>query len=156
MADIDDIHSCSPYCTRPGCVAQRDAVLGEPVAWKEWTGALKSEKTLDSDTPLYSRPSQGEAPAEWLKEAERLLQDCGPIWGTDALLAHLRRRPVAVPEGFALVPLEPTQAMLDAVAQKPHPTRPDGWRAHYSGLYRAMIAAHAGPGGEVDPFLQTR
>jgi len=50
----------------------------------------------------------------------------------DALLAHLR----TVPAGYALVPVEPTAEMLDAMQSS-------GWMP---GNYRAMIAA--APKGE--------
>jgi hypothetical protein len=36
------------------------------------------------------------------------------------------------------VPREPTEAMLAAVRQRPHPTRPDGWDSHYADLWRRM------------------
>lgn len=32
---MDEIHSCSPFCDRPLCVAVRDAVQAEREAWQE-------------------------------------------------------------------------------------------------------------------------
>jgi hypothetical protein len=48
-----------------------------------------------------------------------------------------------VAPGWKIVPAEPTQAMLAAVAGniRPHPARPDKWNERHAALYKAMLAA---------------
>lgn len=52
---------------------------------------------------------------------------------------------LAQPHGWKLVPLEPTQEMIDAVPTKPHPTRPNGWGDRNVAIYKAMIVAAPQP-----------
>jgi len=82
----------------------------------------------DGTYSLYIRPKTQTAD-EWLKEAERLILEYGSLrnrLATQAepceaaktqLLAHLRSHPAA-PEGFVLVPVEPTEAMIEAARIK--------------------------------------
>lgn len=62
-----------------------------------------------------------------------------PMWADHAEVnkATLRAAVALLSEAKA-VPREPTQAMLDAVRNRPHPTRPDGWADRHAVMWRRM------------------
>jgi hypothetical protein len=62
--------------------------------------------------------------------------------------------PVAYPEGWRLVPLEPTQKMIDAVPTKPHPTRPNGWGDRNAAIYQTMVLAATAPPAQPTPLQE--
>jgi hypothetical protein len=66
----------------------------------------------------------------------------GSVDIVDSVLAHLRASPApaAVPEGFVLVPIEPTEAMLEAV-RPIYSSNERGSIESRANLYRKMIAA---------------
>jgi len=55
------------------------------------------------------------------------------------LLEQLEKRPASPPDGFVMVPVEPTGAMIDAAAS--HEFQQCSGNASYVGIYKAMIAA---------------
>lgn len=63
----------------------------------------------------------------------------GPDLAVAEVIARYAAQSVAVPEGYALVPIEPTEDMIDA-AREAAINWPDGFPNHAEG-YRAMLAA---------------
>lgn len=110
-ATAEDIHSCSYYCTRPACVlAQRDE--------------LRDTNGAGNQVPPTAQP------------ADLIPQDalfvCGQM-GAHVTRVLVEAQPAAQPvqpQGWVLVPMEPTPGMVLAG---------DDWEA--AGIYRAMIAA---------------
>ena len=113
---------------------------------------LHSNKVCDALNAADARLAEPEQSyGAWVKEAEQLVRElaaqayidgslhnmrpwseCSDYTG---LLAHLRNHPAA-PEGYVLVPVEPTQEMLNAGYEA---GKDSAWS--YKNCYAAMIAA---------------
>ena len=70
----------------------------------------------------------------------------------EAVEAEINGHPPSIPEGYVLVPVEPTARMLTA-AKEAFPENDEDWYFHHSNdvihTYRAMIAAAANSKGDV-------
>ena len=70
------------------------------------------------------------------------------IKGLNARIAVLEAQQT-VPQGWKLVPIEPTEAQLATVrSQKSHPCAPDRWDSNNRRIYMHMLAAAPVPPGE--------
>lgn len=139
----------------------------EPVAWHITDGDAVSLSTrkIEADvwasdpsytvTPLYAHPSRGvvdEALAGRLEEISDSFDGAYEGWEKDrsdlyraaAILRQAAALP-AVPEGWVLVPREPTEAMLEAAMQREDDEPLSDWGklvpAPHAEIYAAMLAA---------------
>ena len=70
------------------------------------------------------------------------------IKGLNARIAVLKAQQT-VPQGWKLVPIEPTEAQLATVrSQKSHPCAPDRWDSNNRRIYMRMLAAAPTPSGQ--------
>ncbi len=137
---MNDMHSCSYFCDRPACIkAQRD----------ELRAALAAQPAEPVGDVVVSCNEDGQIVAVTRQDDEgRILSVIAESAAPPA--------PAAVPPGYVLVPVEPTQAMISAMmtseardAEGPFPMLMD--HLDYGGenkshtvlkaAYRAMIAA---------------
>ena len=125
---MNDMHSCSYFCDRPACIkAQRDELRAALAAQP---GAI--EQALQKIADFGQEQEQ--KPVAWIGL---------PGKGTPLFTAP--PAPAAVPPGYVLVPIEPTQAILDAPFVGK--VQPQDWHSHKRSRelmaenYRAMIAA---------------
>jgi hypothetical protein len=66
---------------------------------------------------------------DWVGETDRMLGTVGPLCPDCGEVTEL----VDVN-----APREPTEAMLAAVRNRPHPSRPDGWDSRHATIWRSM------------------
>lgn len=127
-------------------IAAADARLAAPVQSHEaWVEQMMGIVTHISE--LHSR---------YVNYNTKALHD---TWTAkkDELHAHLRNHPAVVPEGFVLVPVEPTEAMIESARLKWNERmqkriasgdiltpKPDAQQRALIENYKAMIAAKAG------------
>jgi hypothetical protein len=67
-------------------------------------------------------------------------------WKVESLYPRPVPVPVSVPEGWKLVPMEPTLEMVEATWEDDAVMKADGYNAIRKAMYRAMLAAS--PTGE--------
>ena len=145
-------------------LAAIDAARGEAVAWidMEPDGTITSAPRLYSDgsgaeVPLYAAPPAAAVPAS----DPPVMELIGKYWdlgftegktgvnqadAADEVLRQIRRAlshqpAAAVPDGYALVPVEPTQGMLDAAGMSIVPAGKEWLDQSNRETWAAMLAA---------------
>ena len=132
-------YGVSPAALRD-LLAALDAARGEAVpdgytSYGEFRWACDCDERMKREwTPLYAAPPA----ALW----ETMPGDCCDQAYSEGYKAALAQQPAAaVPEGYALVPVEPTQAMLDAAGMCVVPEGKEWLDASNREVWHAMLAA---------------
>jgi hypothetical protein len=136
-----DIHTCSYQCHRPECIkAQRDELRNRFTTLETENAQLRAElAALREHEPVAwivehdDYPTEVELINELDHAPEIIGQEEAKGWRFTPLYAAPQP---AIPEGFVLVPVEPTDEMIDAGADAINFYRVDVMRA-----YTAMVLA---------------
>ena len=167
------IHSCSHYCTRPACVlAQRDEMRDEIERLKSDIAGYIQHATDETSRVVALeveiarlRAALEAQPAEALDVPYSVFRQ--GFTAIEKWKAEQAAPPApAVPPGYALVPVEPTEDMVQAYLDANDlywkqadelPTKLGVWRGGTPvkatiASYRAMIAAAAQPVAESSKF----
>lgn len=67
--------------------------------------------------------------------------DYGDRMMCNQMVGRIRTHGIAPPDGFAIVPIEPTEAMIEAGGKWTHDNSDVPAKKFYSGVYKAMLTA---------------